>query len=430
MKIKTAIVSIIGLLLLVGSAGAATTGTVSATGPQVHVTSVELDPGTFYPFETGTITIVVSNDGNASATLYHATILDNTIHIKNEHSYDPMITLGSGHDITYSFVVSADGSDGTYFPLFTISFKDQGSLNYPIRVVVDSTDISAGISGKPDNFALSRKDKVNLSIINPRGSGIRNIIVLPEGPGLDVSPSQSFVSSLAGGSSVEIPFTVTPHQESDLTFHISYSIGDNKHKKDIVLPLNIGENKLAANPILTNIEIVSQGSSYQITGDVNNAGITDAKSMVLSVGPPAKGVEPYPDYAIGSLASDDFSSFELTFTGSDLTSVPVVISWKDEDGNPFSTTKNIDLRLTSGSGPATARTGSSGSSGTTGSAAGSSAARTGGGPPGGGVVFSFGGSRAGGISSFYPVIAGGIIAVIGIVLYMKRKWLKSKLKRK
>ena len=144
-------------------------------------------------------------------------------------------------------------------------------------------------------------------------------------------------------------------------------------------------------------------------------------------------MEPYSDYAIGSLASDDFSSFEVTFTANDLSSVPLVISWKDNDGNSFSVTKNLDIRASSGStgtsGSTSANTGSSGSSGTATTTSGSSAARSGV-PPGGGSIFNFGGSRGGGISSFYPVIAAGILLIAGIVLYKKRKWIAAKVKKR
>jgi hypothetical protein len=144
---------------------------------------------------------------------------------------------------------------------------------------------------------------------------------------------------------------------------------------------------------------------------------------------PAKAVEPYAKYAIGSLASDDFSSFELTFTSSDLSSVPLVVQWKDADGNSFSATQNLNLDSTSGSTSST-RTGSSGSSGTTGATAGSSATRTGGGAPGGGSILGFGGSRGGGLSSFYLPIGLGVIVVVAVILWMKRKWIAAKLKRK
>jgi len=113
--------------------------------------------------------------------------------------------------------------------------------------------------------------------------------------------------------------------------------------------------------------------------------------------------------------------------------VPLVISWKDNDGNSFSVTKNLDLRASSGSagisGSTSANTGSGASSGTATTTSGSSAARTGGGPSGG-SIFNFGGSRGGGINSFYPVIAAGILLIAGIVLYKKRKWIAAKVKKR
>ncbi len=149
------------------------------------------------------------------------------------------------------------------------------------------------------------------------------------------------------------------------------------------------------------------------------------------MGAPAKAVEPYAAYSVGSLASDDFSSFEITFTSNDLSSVPLVIQWKDADGNPFSTTQNLDLRAISGTGTSGTRTGGSGSSGSTGT---SPARTTGGfGGPGGGSgggIFGFGGSsRSGGLTAFYPVIEGGILVIIVIVLWLKRKWIAAKLKK-
>jgi uncharacterized membrane protein len=147
-------------------------------------------------------------------------------------------------------------------------------------------------------------------------------------------------------------------------------------------------------------------------------------------------VEPYAQYAIGSLAADDFSSFEITFTSTNLSSVPLVISWKDKDGNSFSTTKILNLRTNAGSGSTGTASDSSGSSSgsVTPATTGSSSSRTSGGfsggPPGGGSIFGFGGSRGGGFSSFYPVIAAGIIIIVGIVLWMKRKWIAAKLKKR
>jgi hypothetical protein len=396
---------------------------------QTHVTFVKLDPEVFYPYETGTIMITLTNSGNQTVTLSQPDLLETHISVLNKAAYNTNVRLGPGSTMTYSFRVAVSGEDGTYFPVFTVSTVEAGSISYPFQLEVDSKDLDAKIVDRPDNFVVGKKDSVNLSLINSRNGAITDLIIVPAGNGVIVSPRQKFIGTLPAGSSQMVSFQVTPDKESDLTFNISYHNGNNDHAIAEVLPMNIGEDKMAAVPVVNNIALTSQGSSYKLTGDVNNAGITDAKSMVLTVETPARPVEPYADYAIGSLASDDFSSFTLTFMGTDLSNVPLKINWKDADGNSFSTVKNLDLRYSSGSsGASTGSSGSFSSGGTTGS---TSTRTNTGGPPGGGGMFGFGGSsRGGGLSSFYPVIALGIVIVVGIVLWMKRKWIVSKLKRK
>jgi len=442
MKKISGLFCIILLLLLAVTVSAATlTATSDSTSTTaqdaaslVYVSSVKIDPEVFYPYEQGTITITLTNSGTSSVGLSNPDILSDKVHIMNKDSWNTMSFIGPGSSLTYSFLVKADPPDGTYFPLFTVGAQNAGSIHYPLTIKVDSSDIQASISQKPDNFALSTKDTVTLNIINPRNAAIKNIIITPAGQGIDVSPSQKYISVLNGQSSVEIPFSVTPTQQSSLNFHISYQNGDNDHTADIVLPLTLGDNKKAAIPVINNVELASSGTSYTLTGDVNNAGLTDAKSMVVTVGAPAQAVEPYAEYAIGSLAADDFSSFEITFSSKDLTSVPLVITWKDNDGNSFSVTKNLNLRTNAGSGTAGIASSGSSSASVTPATTGSSSTRTSGGfsggPPGGGSIFGFGGSRGGGISSFYPVIAAGIIIILGIVLWTKRKWIAAKLKKR
>jgi hypothetical protein len=444
MKKISIIISIFVLLLLAATASAATSTTTSdstSTTAQdaaslVYVSSAKIDPEVFYPYEQGTITVTLMNSGTSSIGLSNPDILSDKVHIMNKDSWNTMSFIGPGSTITYSFLVKVDPPDGTYFPLFTVGTQNAGSIHYPLIIKVDSADIQASISQKPDTFAQSTKDMVNVSIINPRAAAIKNIIITPSGEGIEVSPSQKYVSVLNGQSSVEIPFSVTPNQDTNLTFHISYQNGDNDHSTDVILPIVLGDNKKAALPIVNNVELTSAGSSYTLKGDINNAGLTDAKSMVVTVGTPAIAAEPYAQYAIGSLASDDFSSFEITFTTTDLSSVPLVITWKDKDGNSFSITKNLNLRTGSGSGSTGTVSAGSGSSsaGVTPTTTGSSSSRTSGGfsggPPGGGGIFGFGGRSSGGISSFYPVIATGIIIIAGIVLWMKRKWIIAKLKKR
>jgi hypothetical protein len=99
--------------------------------------------------------------------------------------------------------------------------------------------------------------------------------------------------------------------------------------------VRFGESKTEANPVLTNIVVEYGNGHYTMTGDVYNAGLEVANSVVLTTRSPTTPVDPYRNYVVGSLQPDDFSSFELTFTASDVSEIPVAIEYRDVDGNPF-----------------------------------------------------------------------------------------------
>ncbi|HUH79470.1 MAG TPA: hypothetical protein VLY83_06195 [Methanoregula sp.] len=414
------------------SSSSSSTGTTSYqdSASLVYVYGVDYDPQVFYPGETGTITVHLANSASTAVGLTEPDIIGQNVAVINKNAFETLSYIGPGATMDVSFTVSVDGSDGTYYPLFSIGTKDASSVHYPVKLVVDSTDLRASVCGRPDNFAVGKMDTVNFSVINPRDGPLSNILVTVDGAGNSVSPSESFISSLNASSSAIIPFQVTPsQQESNVTFHVSYDNGDNHHTQDVVLPINLGEDKTGAKPIINDIALTNQGGSYQMTGDVTNAGISDAEAMVVSVGAPLTPVQPYSNYAIGSLASDDFSSFTLTFSGNDLSVVPVVVQWKDAQGNSYSSTTTLDLRNMAAASFSGTRSSGSGSAGSLNGGTTVAAAAGGGAARGGGGNFLFGGRGGGGLSAFYPVIAGGIILVIGIVLYTKRKWVLTKLKK-
>ena len=81
-----------------------------------------------------------------------------------------------------------------------------------------------------------------------------------------------------------------------------------------------------------------------IGGDVTNAGLKDAKSVTVTVGEPARAVDPDPIYVIGALEPDDFSSFEITCMAPGLPKIPLVVSYRDEEGKTFQETFEISAQ--------------------------------------------------------------------------------------
>jgi hypothetical protein len=452
MKIYTAFIGLLMICLMVGAVSAASststsTSSVSASTTtqspdqalsQVFVSSVSVDPQEFYPGEQGIITVQLTNTGTQDVPFEHADILNSqNIFIPDEtlNPYQVMTYLGPGNTMSYTLKVVSRPPDGIYYPDFSVSSPGADSIIYPIEVQVSSTPIEEAISLRPDNFALNSTDNVNLTITNPRVGGISDVIVTPTGSGFGISPRQSYVASIPGGSSVNFPFAITPYAASNVTFDIQYSNGQaiqNPHEDTVILPLNLGTSKTAPATVVNDLALTVVDGAYQLTGDVTNTGINDANGVVVSVGAPATPVEPYSNYAVGSLTSNDFSSFTLTFTSSDLSAIPVETVWKDDSGNTMSSVQTFDLRSLASALAASSKSsgGFLGSgSGATGTTGGSAAAGGYGGAPRGGGLFSFGGGRGGGLSSFYPVIIGGIVFIIAVVLYVKRKWILGKIRK-
>jgi len=406
MKRLVMLLSMVALACMIASVGAAT-GPVIATNPQdaaalVFVSGYDLTPGVFYPYETGTLTVHVTNAANTSVAVSQPDLMDPHIDVLNKGAFATTTAIGPGATADYNFVIQADGTDGTYFPLFTVSTNAWGTsgIHSQIKLKIDSHDVRASVSKKPDTFSLEKTDTVNVSVVNPRLGDISNVLIVASSPGSDISPTEQYIESVPAGSSVNVPFAITPHRQSDVTFNVSFRNGDNVHETTVVLPLNIGEDKSAAVPLISNVALSGTGGTYTLTGTVGNAGITDAQGMVVSAGAPEKPVGPYPEYQIGSLAANDFSRFTLTFASPDLSAVPVQVRWKDSQGNTRTSTTTLDLSTSAGS-----------------SARGTGSSANGESPNGSGPGL------------IYPVVAGVIIVIAGIILYLKRKWILTKLKK-
>ena len=455
MKVQPVLIGIVMLFLMVAAVSASSSSTTSTSGSssststssvsasttvsaeealsEVYVSSVTVDPQVFYPGDQGTITVQLTNTGTQDVAFEHADILNSqNIYIPDERSnpYQVMTYLGPGNTMTYTFDVVAKGPDEIYYPDFSVASRDSDSIIYPIKVQVDSTPVQEAITQKPNYFALNNTDTVNLTITNPRAGAINNVEITPSGTGFATSPLQDFITSVPGDSSVSIPFALTPQQAgSNVTFIIQYSNGQtiqNPHTDTVILPLTLGQSNDAATMDINDLALTVVNGAYQLTGDVTNTGVTNANGVEVLTGAPAQPAEPYSTYAVGSLTANDFSSFTLTFTANDLSAIPVTTQWRDDNGNLLTSTQTFDLRSLASAAEAGSKGESySGSSGTSGY---SSSGGYGGGAARGGL-FGIGGGRSGGLSAFFPVIIGGIVIIVAVALYVKRKWLLGKIRK-
>ena len=348
---NTRIITIIALCLCFGMMAGVTSAYVSdasiAAAGKVYVSNMTYDPQVFFTGDTGTVAFDVTN-GNTDqgVVVNHATYSDNKINLVSG-VYDSSSNIGPGKTRTFVFTIVPDVSDGTYYPTFSLSFRDADSLYHRAMVKVDNTPLELTDLDQPDTFTQGKKDTITAKVVNPRQNDVKNVMLEVSGPGATVTPSKIFIGSLASGAGRSVNFTVTPDQQTSLALTVKYNNGDNIHKVTMDLPIVFGTAKKKANPVVSNIQIKSDAGIYHITGDVTNAGLETANAVMVTTLSPAVPQDPYRTYVVGALKPDDFGSFEVTFSSENGASVPLQLSYKDADGNIITSTYDVKISLAS-----------------------------------------------------------------------------------
>ncbi len=320
---------------------------------QVAVTGITLDPEILMQGDTGMITVEVQNFGSSSVPLYRATLItDNNLRLQNQGTYDSLGSLGTGTTMKFTFTVNASSWDGIYYPRFQLDYSDPSSdgLRYSIPVRVESAGIEVSVLDAPDSFSDGKKGSITLLIGNPRENTVHGITVTPQGDGITSTQRSIFVGDLKPGESRNVTFDITPSKETELGFTVNYKNGINTHSATVSLPVTFGEDKMGADMVISGIEVVPSGTGYSMSGDVSNVGLSDAKSVIVMVDSPAVPIDPDRVSVIGSLEPDDFSSFDLTFKAQGVSSIPVIVQYKDVDGNLYEEKTQVTLNSVSASG--------------------------------------------------------------------------------
>ncbi|MFZ0006372.1 MAG: LPXTG cell wall anchor domain-containing protein, partial [Methanoregula sp.] len=199
-------------------------------------------------------------------------------------------------------------------------------------------------ANQPDSFNQGVKATISVQISNPRDNDVKNVIFDVTGNDATLTPSKTYIGYLPAGTSTLVNFTVTPDSPTSLSMQVDYGNGDNDHTINTTLPILFTTDKVQADPVMSNIVIAFNNGTYDLTGDLTNAGLSNANGVTVTSLSPAVPQEPDVNYVIGALKPDDFGSFELTFTVPEgTTSVPLQQSFRDSNGNIITSVQNIDL---------------------------------------------------------------------------------------
>jgi hypothetical protein len=341
------LLSLICLVLLTNAmvgivAGFSTAESIIAAD-KVYVSSATYDPAVFFPGDKGTLSIEITNGNTDTGIVVNHAVISSDAIISTSQPYDSSTSIGPGQKQSFIFSVTADGINGIYYPAFSLSFRDADSLFYRAKVKIDDTPLILTILDKPDTFSQGKKKTIYAQVANPRENPVKNVILDVSGTGITATQSKFFVGEINSGAKIPVNFSVAADQPTTLNLILNYDNGDNPHTVNMDLPLTFGVDKKQANPVISNVQVKNDAGTYHITGDVNNAGLETANTVMVTALLPAVPQDPYKTYVVGALKPDDFGSFEVTFSATDAEIIPLRLSFKDTDGNVYNSVQDVKI---------------------------------------------------------------------------------------
>ena len=431
---KNLLAILICTLALAGSAFALTTSS-SFNVPALRTTLIRYDPFPVQPGNYVNLYIQIDNTGSGDSTDTRLKIVptypfsidaNSTVTISNAAA---PITLGSdgvadigiipslqNTVVQYKMRVDPNALEGNYAVNFWSQpqFSDSWSINN-FTVLVQGKD-QIEISQLTPSILTPGKPTDAMFVLNNSGTALLHDIsivwseennkILPLG-----SQNRQYISSLSPGQGVEIPFTIIADPTAtagvyNLNVTTTYQVGSNTTK---TISSNIGVF------IGGQADFDVSVQDYQTTGvsfSVANVGATPTTSVSISI-------PDQPDFAVtgtsssflGNLNPGDFTlaTFQLSLRGGfnrtsgsrDVTSIPIDISYTDTNGVRQNVEKDVPIQVSQLTGQAF----SGGAGGTSG----------------------FQRRQTAAVPIYIPI---GALVVIVVVLYLLRKKIRARFRKK
>ena len=330
---------LLGVILLLAAAPALALD----VGPQVAVSSYQIDPPVLMKGDIGVVTVNVMNSGTDGVYINSARLSGVEVPVIQSPD-ETQGGIAPGGTVTYVFKVQAEGNDGVYYLTFTLDFREGGGYTCDIPVEVESSTLQLSIMATPDPIIQGVKGDYQVMVGNPRPDAVNAVTVTPEGDGFLVTPSGFFLGTLEPDGSAVVTFNVTPLRQTFIRFRANFKNGINSHTSTLTITVSTIENRLAADPVVTNIQVAAEQGAIRVSGDVDNIGLEPALSVTVTTQDNVTPVDPYKVYVVGTLQPDDVASFDVTFRATAATDeVPLLITYKDQEGNVLTATSNVEI---------------------------------------------------------------------------------------
>jgi hypothetical protein len=291
--------------------------------------------------------------------------------IRATANYDDIGYLAAGTSIQVPFklIVDKNISQGMYFPVANIDVSSGTDVIYPLLVKVSNASVDLLPTSVPSKISKGGTTELTITAVNKRENAVKEVIITPQGDGLEFVPQSYFIGSLATETSEDVIFSVKPIGTgvSNISFSVSYKNGDNLHTNSLVVPLSVIE-ALDVAPIITNFPLsITKGGSSRISIEVYNAKTEKITGVLVT--PICNATVIPSQYFIGSMDPDDVFSASFDIYADTVGYGTQIIGFKVsfKQGNDYYETPLVSKTFSVVSGPGTSYQSSGSSSSTSGS---------------------------------------------------------------
>jgi hypothetical protein len=392
------------------------------------ISQYQLSPEILMPGDTAVLTLQVRNgetvatqtttsvSGGESTTTVHTlgVTIDNIWitaaqsggkQIRATSNYEDIgyLAAGSSIEVNFKLIVDKNMSEGIYFPIVNVDVSGGTDVIYPLLVKVSNASVDLLSTSVPSKISKGGTTELTITAVNKRENAVNEVIITPQGDGVEFVPQSYFIGSLAAETSQDVVFSVKPIEKkvSSISFSISYKNGDNLHTNSLVAPLSIIE-ALDVAPIITNFPLsITKGGSSRISIEVYNAKTEKITGVLVT--PICNATVIPSQYFIGSMDPDDVfsASFDIyaDTVGYGTQIIGFTVSFKQ--GNDYYETPLVSKTFSIVSGPGQSYQTSSTSTSSTGSN----------GMP----------QTPSLVTCLLPIILIIVVIIVVVLLYMRRK---------
>ena len=157
----------------------------AAATADIAVVSSSLDPPVMISGDTGTLTIVVQNNGADPVAIQSARLYGKGV-VPTTDPYLAVGEIGGGNTRSFTFTVRADAGEGTFYPTFVLDFPRRWQFTLPVLIQVEDTR-SASPWLKSRMLFSEGRTADNSHGRQPRPNAVSGVQVVPEGAGFFVT---------------------------------------------------------------------------------------------------------------------------------------------------------------------------------------------------------------------------------------------------